>query len=78
MSKPILVDGWNPFHHDARYGTAATLGLLVVGYVVIANVVKRHQAASAAGLGAYYQDPVVQPIHGLGSNYVSTNAWSKC
>ncbi len=49
------------------------LHLLFAGVagVALGLIMGRKSAPATAGLGAYFHDPVFQPIHGLGSsNYV--------
>jgi hypothetical protein len=38
--------------------------------IAIGFIMARKSQPAIAGLGAYFHDPVFQPIHGLGSNYV--------
>jgi len=41
MKKPLLVDGWNPFDAEARYGLPATLLLLLTSYIAVAHFLEK-------------------------------------
>ena len=60
-------------HWSTEDKMLATVGIVAAVGVFVVMKQKRAAVATAGlrGLGAYFINPVVQPISGLGSNYVS-------